>query len=70
MDQVGGVVEQSLALVQRLVDEPVVVLLEIAQPAVDQLRRLGGGPGREVPRLDEGGLAAPGRPRRAPPRIR
>ena len=37
MHQVGGVGQQSLALVERLVDQPVVVLLEIPQAAVDQL---------------------------------
>ena len=44
VDQVGGVAAQPLALVQRLVDEPDVALLEVAQAAVDELRAL-----RDVP---------------------
>ncbi len=40
----GRVAAQPLPLAQRLVDEPHVALLEVAQPAVDELRAL-----RDVP---------------------
>ena len=39
--QMGGVAQQSLALVQRLVHQPDLALLEVAEAAVGQLRRLG-----------------------------
>ena len=58
-DQVGGVVEQPLALGQVLVDQAVLVLLEVAEPAVDQLGRLGRGARGEVVLLDQGGPEAP-----------
>ena len=37
----GCVVEEALALGQVLVDQSVLVLLEVAQPPVDELGRLG-----------------------------
>ena len=58
-DQVGCVLEESLTLGQRLVDEADLALLEVAQAAVDQLRRLGGGSRREVVTFDQRGLHAP-----------
>ena len=42
LDQVGGVVEEALALAQSLVDEAVVALVEVAQPAVHHLGRFRG----------------------------
>ncbi len=54
-DQVGSVLEQPLALGQVLVDQAVLVLLEVAKSAVDQLRRLGRGPRSEVVLLHQGG---------------
>ena len=53
MDQVRSVRQQPLALVERLIDQAVVVLLQIAEAAVDQLRRLRGCPRREVLGLDQ-----------------
>ena len=58
MDQVGGVVEEPLSLVESLVHEKEVALLQVAQPAVDQLGGPGGGAGCEVPGLDQGGAEA------------
>jgi len=46
-------VEQQRALVQRLAHEREVALLEVAQPAVDELARAARGAGREVARLHE-----------------
>ena len=40
-DDVGRGSQQNFALQQRLVDEAELVVLEIAQAAVDQLRRRG-----------------------------
>ncbi len=60
-DQVRRVVEQPLSLGQVLVDQPVLALLQVADPAVDELRRLGGGARGEVVPLDEGGPQAPTR---------
>ena len=54
LDEVGGEAEQPLAFGQRLVDEAELLLLEVAQAAVDELggaRRRAGG---EVAPLDEG----------------
>jgi len=53
--QVGGVVEQPLALGQVLVDEPVLLLLEVAQPAVYELRGLRRRARSPVVALDDGG---------------
>ena len=58
LDKVGCVVEQSLPLGQRLVDEPVLLLLQIPQAAVHQLRRPGRRARREVPGLDQAGAQA------------
>ena len=55
-DQVRRVVEQALSFGQILVDEAELALLEVADAAVDHLRRLRGRPRREVALLDEGGL--------------
>jgi hypothetical protein len=59
LDQVGGEAEQSLSLGQRLVDQPELLLLEVPQPAVDQLRGSGRRAGGEVAPLDEGRPQAP-----------
>jgi hypothetical protein len=50
---VGGVLQQPLALAQRLVDEADVAVLEVAQPAVDELGRLRRRARGEVVALDE-----------------
>jgi hypothetical protein len=50
---VRGVAQQPLALAQRLVHQADVALLEVAQPAVDQLRALRRGARGEVVALDE-----------------
>ena len=49
----GAVREQDLALVQRFADQPELVLLEIAQAAVDQLRRGRAGMAGEIVLLDQ-----------------
>ena len=59
-DEMGRVAEQPLALVERLVDEPHVALLQVAQAAVHELRALRRRAGREVVALDERGAQAPG----------
>ena len=64
LDQVRRVAAQPLALGERLVDEADVALLEVAQPAVDELRGLRRRARREVVALDERGAQAPGRRRR------
>src|SRR3712207_7570639 len=46
---------RQVALVQRLADQPEVELLEVAQAAVEELGRAGGGAAGEVAGLDEGG---------------
>ena len=61
LDQVGGVAQQALALVQRLVDEAHVAVLQVAQPAVDELGRLGRRARGEVVPLDQRGAQAAGR---------
>ncbi len=58
-DQMGRVVEQALALGEVLVDQPVLVLLEVAEPAVDELGGLGRGARGEVALLDQGGPQSP-----------
>ena len=45
--------QQALALAQRLVHEADVAVLQVAQPAVHQLRRLGRGARGEVVALDQ-----------------
>ena len=60
LDQVRGVAQQALALVQRLVDQADVAVLQVAQPAVHQLGRLGRRARGEVVALDEGGAQAAG----------
>ena len=58
----GAVREQDLALVQRFADQPELVLLEIAQAAVDQLGRGRAGMGGEIVLLDQQHVEpAPGR---------
>ena len=63
----GALRQQPLAFVEGLVDQAVLALLQIAQPAVDQLRRLRRGARREVPGLDQRGSQAPGRASSATP---
>jgi ElaB/YqjD/DUF883 family membrane-anchored ribosome-binding protein len=46
-------VQQQPALAQRLAHEAELLLLEVAQPAVDQLARARRRAGREVTRLDQ-----------------
>jgi hypothetical protein len=60
LDQVRGVAQQALAFVQRLVHQADVAVLEVAQPAVHQLGRLGRRARGEVVALDEGGAQAAG----------
>ena len=54
LDQVGGEAEEPLPLGQRLVDEAELLLLEVAQPAVDELGGARRRPGGEVAPFDEG----------------
>ena len=68
LHQVRRVAQQTLALTERLVHEPHVALLEVAQPAVHELRALRRGAGREVVALDERRAQARVTPRRAPRR--
>ena len=58
-DQMRGVLEQALALVQGLVHEAEVALLEVAQAPVHHLRGLRRGARSEVVALDEGGAKSP-----------
>ena len=53
------VLERALAFVERLVDEAELALLQVAEPAVHELRALGAGAGREVVALDQRGAQAP-----------
>ena len=53
--------QRQLALVQRLAHQPELELLEVAQPAVEHLRRAARGAGGEVARLDERHLQPAGR---------
>ncbi len=68
--EVGGVVEEALTLGEVLVDQSVLVLLEVAQAAVDELRRLRRRTRREVVTFDQCGLqpTAGGVERHAGPR--
>ena len=60
-DDVGRRPQQDLALDQRLADQPELVILEIAQAAMDQLAAARRGPLREVVLLAQEHLeAAPG----------
>ena len=59
--EVRGVAAQPLALAQGLVDEPDVAVLEVAQPAVDELRALRRRAAGEVVALDERGAQAAAR---------
>ena len=52
-DQVPGDTQQDLPLGERLVHQLEFVLLEVAQPAVDQLRRSGRRGAGQVPSLDQ-----------------
>jgi hypothetical protein len=64
---VGRELDQQGALQQRLAHEPEVEVLEVAQAAVDQLRRAARGAGREVGPLHErDAVAARGRVERHP----
>ena len=60
-DQVRGVLQEPLPFGEVLVDQPVLVLLEVAESAVDQLGRLGGGARREVVLLHQGGAESSAR---------
>ena len=62
LDQVRGEAGQAeLALPQRLAHQPEVQLLQVAQPAVEELRRPARRARREVTGLDEGHLQPAGR---------
>ena len=62
LDDVRRLAQQHLALGERFVDQPEFVVLEITQPAVDQLRAPLRGRRRDVALLDHEHLeAAPGR---------
>ena len=58
LHQVGGIVEQALALGQVLVHQPELTLLQVADPAVDQLGGLGRRARSEVVLLDQRGAQA------------
>ena len=60
VDEVRRVAQRDLALGERLVDEPELALLEVAQAAVHQLGRLRRRAGREVVALDQRGAQAAG----------
>jgi hypothetical protein len=60
-DDVRGRAQQHLALDQRLPDQPELVVLEVAQAAVDELGGPGGGVAREVVLLAEADGEAPSR---------
>ena len=53
------VLDEALAFGQRLVHEPELALVEVAQAAVDELRAPAAGARREVVALDERGAQAP-----------
>ena len=53
MYEMGGVAQQSLSLPEVLVDEPILLLLEVSQTPVDELRRLRRGSARPVATLDD-----------------
>ena len=57
--EVWRVLERALAFVERLVDQPELALLQVAEAAVHQLRALGAGAGREVVALDQRGAQTP-----------
>ncbi len=57
-DEMRSVLDEPLAFGQVLVDQPELALLQVADAAVDQLRRLGRGPRGEVVLLDQGGAQA------------
>ena len=61
LHEMRRIVQQSLALGQVLVDEEVLLLLQIPQPAVHELRRLRRGARGEVVALDQRGPQAPRR---------
>ena len=56
----GGVAAQPLTLAKRLVDQPHLALLQVAQAAVHQFRALRRGAPGEVVGLDQGGAQAAG----------
>ncbi len=53
--EMGGRLAKTLPLGERLVDEPILLLLQVAQPAVHELGRLRRRAGRVVVALDESG---------------
>ena len=57
-NEVRRVLQQAPPLVQRLIDEPEIAMLEIAQTAMDQLRRFTAGAGSEVALVDQGDAKA------------
>ena len=59
MHEVRRVAERDLALGQRLADEAELLLLEVADPAVHELRRARRRADGEVAPLDQGGAQAP-----------
>src|SRR5207248_4063135 len=61
LDEVGGETEEPLSFGQRLVDEAELLLLEVAQPAVDELGGAGRRPGGEVTPFHKGRPQTPAR---------
>ena len=59
LDEVGGQAQEALPFGQRLVDQAELLLLEVAEPAVDELRRPRRRTGGEVAPLDERRPQAP-----------
>ena len=70
LHQVGCVLEEALAFGERLVDQPDLALLQVAQTTVNQLRGFRGGARGEVVTLDERGAKAAGRRVEHDPRTR
>src|SRR3954447_18790796 len=58
-NDVGSSPQKDLPFHQRLADQPELVVLEIAQPTVDELRRCGGGRTREIAFFAEEDLQSP-----------
>jgi hypothetical protein len=59
--EMGRVLERALPLVERFVDQTELALLEVAEPAVDELRALRTGPRGEVAAFHQRGAESPGR---------
>jgi hypothetical protein len=53
MNEVRGIAKETLPFVQGLVHQAVIVLLQVPEAAVHELRRSRGSPGREVLSFDQ-----------------